>query len=360
MEYDLSKRKAQILRAVVEAYVKGGEPVGSKYIAQNMMPNCSPATIRNEMAELEMLGYLEQPHTSAGRIPSELGYRFYVDCLASEYKKTKTETELMAERLKGKQHELDKILAEASRLAGSMTNYTAIAVKPRADMSKIIRFEVMYYDSRNLVIVMLSGSGVAKTRNLRLSFDVLPTDAAHLANTLNMYIAGRTLEEITLPLMMQAESEMGSEARLLSAAMKEIYSGMEEQSGGEIKVDGVDRLLSYPEFSDVGKLRGLLGAIENKDGILNTISNIDGDELSVVIGKENMSDSMSDSTLVVKKIKKDGKVVGAIGIIGPCRMDYANVMATVDALAESVGRVINSELKMLEGPKKGIDDGRGN
>ena len=177
MEYDLSKRKMQILRAVVEAYVKGGEPVGSKYIAQNMMPNCSPATIRNEMADLEALGYLEQPHTSAGRVPSELGYRFYVDCLAGEYKKTKAETEIMSERLRGKQHELDKILAEASRLAGSMTNYTAIAVKPRAEMTKIIRFEVMYFDSRTLVLVMLSGSGNAKTRHLRLGFDVLPSCA---------------------------------------------------------------------------------------------------------------------------------------------------------------------------------------
>ncbi len=352
-EYELTRRRAQILRAVVEAYVKIGEPVGSKFLAQTVMPNCSPATIRNELAALEALGYLEQPHTSAGRIPSELGYRFYVDCLAGEYKKTRAETEVMAEKLRGKRHELDRILSEASRLAGSMTNYTAITVRPRFETSKIIRFEVMYFDSRNLVIVMLFGSGNAKTRNMRLTFDVLPTDAAHLASTLNRFIAGHTAEEITLPLMMQAEEEMGSESRLLSAAMKEIYSTMEEQSGGEVKVDGVDRLLSYPEFSDVDKLRGLLGAIEEKSGILDAISGIEGDELGVVIGSENLSDSMSDSTLVVKKIKKNGKVVGAIGIIGPCRMDYANVMATVDALAESVGRVISEERALLEGPKEG-------
>lgn len=350
-EYDLTRRKAQILRAVVEAYVKGGEPVGSKFLAQTVMPNCSPATIRNELAALEALGYLEQPHTSAGRIPSELGYRFYVDCLAGEYKKTKAETEAMADRLRGKQHELDKILSEASRLAGSLTNYTAITVKPRVGASKIIRFEAMYFDSRNLVLAMLFASGNAKTRNLRLPFDILPTDAAHLAKTLNTYIAGCTLEEITLPRMMQAEEEMGSEARLMQAAMKEIYSSMEEQSGGDLKVDGVDRLLSYPEFSDLGKLRGLLGAIEEKSGILDAISGIEGDELGVVIGREHLSDSMSDSTLVVKKIKKNGKVVGAIGIIGPCRMDYANVMATVDALAESVGRVISEERALLESPK---------
>ncbi len=351
-EYDLTRRRALILRAVVESYVKLGEPVGSKFLAQTVMPNCSPATIRNELAALETLGYLEQPHTSAGRVPSELGYRFYVDCLAGEYKKTKEETELMAEKLRSKRSELDKILSEASRLAGSMTNYTAITVRPRVEMAKIIRFEVMYFDSRNLVIVMLFGSGNAKTRNMRLNFDVLPTDAAHLASTLNKFIAGRTAEEITLPLMMQAEETMGTGARLLGLAMKEIYSSMEEQSGGEVKVDGVDRLLAYPEFSDAGKLRGLLGAIEEKSGILDAISEIDGDELAVVIGREHLSDSMSDSTLVVKKIKKNGKVVGAIGIIGPCRMDYANVMSTVDALAESVGRVISEERGLLEGPKE--------
>ena len=352
MESGLSRRKEQILRAVVEAYVKTGEPVGSKYIAESRLPNCSPATIRNEMAELEALGYLDQPHTSAGRVPSERGYRFYVDCLSEEYKKTKAQTDFMAEQLRGKRHELDKILAEASRLAGSMTNYTAIAVRPRTDMSKIIRFEVMYYDSKTLVLVMLSGSGATRTRNLRLPFDVLPAQAAQLAAVLNKYIAGRTPSEITLPVMMRAEEEMGSRAGLLSIAMKEIYSGMEEQSGGEVRVDGVERLLEYPEYSDLGKLRGLLGAIESKEGILDTISHIDGDDLGVVIGRENGEENLSDTTMVVKKIKKDGKVVGAIGIIGPCRMDYARVMPIVNALAESVGSVLSDEQQMLEGPKK--------
>ena len=334
MESGLSRRKEQILRAVVEAYVKGGEPVGSKYIAESRMPNCSPATIRNEMAELEALGYLEQPHTSAGRIPSGRGYRFYVDCLSEEYKKTKAETDFMAEALRGKRHELDKILAEASRLAGNMTNYTAIAVRPRADMTKIIRFEVMYYDSKSLVLVMLSAS------------------AAQLAAVLNKYIAGHTPEEITLPVMMHAEEEMGSRAALLSIAMKEIFGGMEEQSGGTLAVDGVERLLEYPEYADIGKLRGLLGAIEQKEGILDTISHIDGDDLGVVIGRENGEETLSDTTMVVKKIKKNGKVVGAIGIIGPCRMDYAKVMPIVSALAESVGSVLSDERQMLESPKK--------
>lgn len=352
MEHNLSKRQAQILRAVIEAYVEGGEPVGSKYIAKTRMPNCSPATIRNEMAALEAFGYLEQPHTSAGRIPSGAGYRFYVDCLADEYKRTRAETELMAERLRGKRQELDNILTEASRLAGSMTNYTAVAIKPRAEMSRILRFEVMYFDSRNLILVLLSGSGSAQTRYLRLPFDVLPPAAALLAGVLNKYIAGHTPAEITLPLLMQAEAEMGSEARLLSVAMKEVYSVMAEQSGGDVRFDGVERLLEYPEFTDIDKLRGLLGEIERKDSLLDAVSGIEGDELRVLIGKENPGSSMSDSTLVVKKIKKNGRVVGAIGVIGPCRMDYAKVMSTVDALAESVGRMISDEMRMLEEPKR--------
>lgn len=351
MESGLSRRKEQILRAVVEAYVKGGEPVGSKYIAESRMPNCSPATIRNEMAELEALGYLEQPHTSAGRIPSERGYRFYVDCLSEEYKKTKAETEFMAAQLRAGQHELDKILAEASRLAGNMTNYTAIAVRPRADMTRLIRFEVMYFDSKTLVLVMLSSSGATKTKNLRLPFDVLPAHAAQLASVLNKHIAGHTPEEITLPVMMRAEEEMGSRTELLSIAMKEIFGDLEAELGGTLAVDGVERLLSYPEYADIGKLRGLLGAIEQKKSILDTISQLDGDDLGVVIGRENGAETLSDTTMVVKKIKKNGKVVGAIGILGPCRMDYAKVMPIVSALAESVGSVISDELQMLEGPK---------
>ena len=351
MENELSRRREQILRAVVEAYVKYGEPIGSKYIAENCMPNCSPATIRNEMAALEALGYLEQPHTSAGRIPSERGYRYYVDLLAAEYKKTKAESDFMADKLREKRHELDKILAEASRLAGSMTGLTSIAVKPKSGAARVIRFEVMYYDSRDLVLVMLLSNGNTKTRNLHLPYDVLPSDAAHLAATLNTHIAGHAVAEITLPMMVAAEREMGSEARLLSAAMKELYSGIEEQSDGDLRVDGVDRLLEYPEYADTSRLRNLLGAIENKEGILDTIAGMEGDDLGVVIGSENAAEGMRQSALVVKKIKKDGKVVGAIGVIGPARMDYATVMRTVGALAESVGRVISENLAALESPK---------
>ena len=175
--------------------------------------------------------------------------------------------------------------------------------------------------------------------------------AAQLAAVLNKYIAGHTPEEITLPVMMHAEEEMGSRAELLSIAMKEIFGGMEEQSGGTLAVDGVERLLEYPEYADIGKLRGLLGAIEQKEGILDTISHIDGDDLGVVIGRENGEENLSDTTMVVKKIKKNGKVVGAIGIIGPCRMDYAKVMPIVSALAESVGTVLSDERQMLESPK---------
>ncbi len=152
----LSERKKQILKAIVEAHIEGGEPVGSKYILQNTLMSCSSATIRNEMAELEQMGYLVQPHTSAGRVPSEAGYRFYVDALVEQYARTTHDVVKINQLLKAKMTEIDQILDTASRLASSMTNYTGIAIKPKASSVKMSRFEIISIDKKQFAMVMIT------------------------------------------------------------------------------------------------------------------------------------------------------------------------------------------------------------
>ena len=337
----LSDRKKQILKAIVEAHIQGGEPVGSKYIMESKQLTCSSATIRNEMAELESLGYLEQPHTSAGRVPSKQGYRFYVDALLEEYAMTAKEIAQIDQLMKIKMAELDRILDNASKVATSLTNYTGFAVKPRSRSVNIRRFETAMIDNRSFILILVASDGSVKTRNILTETDLDEVMLSRLSDALNELVAGKDVQEITLPIMIGLESRMIGDATLVNTVMKSIYEVLSELDGGELKVSGLDRLLQYPEFSDTEGLGELLGALEQKDAILDLVSDTDSDRVSVVIGSESSVKVINNSTVVFKPIKNKGKTVGAIGVIGPLRMDYAKVLATLDNLGGNITQLLS-------------------
>ena len=340
----LSERKKRILKAIVDAHIVDGEPVGSKYIMQDEHLNCSSATIRNEMAELEALGYLEQPHTSSGRVPSELGYRFYVDSLIESYAMTTNEITEINKLLKSKMNELDQILLAASKLAGNLTNYTSFVIKPKASSVSIKRFDVIYVDRHSLLLVMISDGGAVLTKRLSIEQGVSQLTASDLAVALNDHIANLTANEITLPIIVELENAMGDKAGLVNPIIKIIYESMNELDGGDLKVSGMDRLLQYPEYSNKDQLRELLGALENKDDILDLVSDTEREGVNVVIGSESSVKVMNNSALVFKPVVRDGKTLGAIGIIGPRRMDYARVVATIEGLAGNVESILNDSI----------------
>ena len=341
--HELSERKKQILKAIVDAHIEGGEPVGSKYILQRRQLTCSSATIRNEMAELEEMGYLEQPHTSAGRVPSELGYRFYVDSLIDSYAMTTREIMQINNLLKIKMGELDQILDTASKLASNLTNYTGIAIRPKAASVSFSRFEAVYIDRHNFLLIMMNGTAQVKTKNIRSDVELDAESVAQLGAALNQHLVGLTAGEITLPIMMNMEKDMTSRSELVSLAVKGIYEVMNELDGGELKLSGLNRLLQYPEYSDSEQLGELIGALESKDEILDLVegSEAGGDGVKVVLGSESSVKVMNQSAIVYKKIKKDGRTIGAVGIIGPLRMDYAKVLATIDSLGGNIANLLD-------------------
>lgn len=350
----LSDRKKQILKAIVDAHIEGGEPVGSKFILQNQKLNCSSATIRNEMAELEEMGYLEQPHASAGRVPSELGYRFYVDSLIQHYVMTTHEIAQINALLRSKMGELDQILLAASNLASSMTNYTGIAVKPRIGSVSISKFETIYLEPDHYVLVAVDSNGNVKSKHLRTEQKTL-TEAGlmHLSEVLNAHLAGLPAEQITLPIIMQIETELGEDAPLAGDAIKVIYDLLRELDNGEMRISGIDRLLQYPEYSDVGQLQELLGTLEKKEDIVDLVSKSESDDINVVIGSESQVKVMNNSALVFKPITKDGKTLGAIGVLGPRRMDYAKVLATLEGLSGNISDLIHANKQLNGGDTDG-------
>ena len=334
---ELSERKRLILQAIVESHIRYGEPVGSKAIAENQQLTCSSATIRNEMAELESMGLLEQPHTSAGRIPTELGYRYYVDSLAQKYRMTAMEIEQINRTLRQKIGELDGVLESASRLISSFTNYTAVAIRPRSGSAVITRFESAYLSEHAFVLVFVFASGEVKTKTMHTPLFVSPEEHAGFMQLLNAGFTGLTAEEITLSRIVEAERVLGNLAPLLHPVVTAIYEAMNEHDGGELRIDGVGHLLEYPEYSEPAQLREMLALFEEKENLLKLVSAEDtGKDLQVHIGSENAIGAMSNSAFIYRTVRRGGKVVGAFGVIGPTRMDYSRVIAILNHLSEGI------------------------
>ncbi len=344
INYDLSERKKQILKAVIEAHIEFGEPVGSKYLTSRGAISCSSATIRNEMAELEELGFLEQPHTSSGRVPSELGYRLYVDSLVERYRLTEAEVEEMKRTLRGKQAELDSMLESAVKLASKFTHYTALTIKPRQRSVSVSRFDVIPIDEHTMVLVMIIGR-VAKTKYITSDYPVNAAAALRLSEVLNGRISGLTAGEISVPTVMEMERAMGEFEYLVSPVVKSVCEILSSFDGGELRFDGINRLLSYPDYYDTDRLRDMLELFESKDDLLRVISDdaytdVGDPRVKIYIGRENQVKIMDNSTLIYKTIMRDDVPVGAIGLIGPTRMNYGRAITLIDSISDNVSRLI--------------------
>lgn len=353
MAHELSERKRAILKAVIDAYIETGEPIGSKALTQGRQFAISSATIRNEMADLEALGYLEQPHTSAGRIPTELGYRFYVDCLMQEYALSSGELAQLNGMLKAKTAELDKLLQNAGRIMANLTNYTAIAVKQPGCAGTVTRFSVTLIDEHDFLLVMVREDRSAVTRFVRTETSLDENVTENLERALNAFVAGRDLSTVTLPYLMQIERSLGTYGALISPIMKLVYEAVGGTDDKDVHFDGVDKLLEYPEFTDAARLKEVLGMIDRKSELVDILEGGESD-VTIVIGRENGVEALAGSSLVFKKIVVDGKVVGAVGVLGPCRMDYSKVVSAIRYLS---GGIENAMAPIPEQPP-GISSGK--
>ncbi|MBQ8403957.1 MAG: heat-inducible transcription repressor HrcA [Clostridia bacterium] len=334
----LSERKKRILRSIIDAHIALGEPIGSKYLVTSAEIPFSSATIRNEMAELTEMGYLEQPHTSAGRVPTQLGYRFYVDSLMESYKLTATEIVALNNMLKSKIGELDTIIQSASKLVANLTNYTSVAIKA-SERETVRAFSHMVLDEHNFLMVMkMSGENV-KTKQVHTDIVLDENNVSRLMMLFNAYCVNVTPDDITYSTIVKMESAMGSAAALVSPAVKAFYDAVATSTDSNVKFEGVNKLLEYPEFSSVDQLKRVFSMIENKEDFLDMLSNSDRDKINVFIGDEEKRFA-SNSAFIFRPLTVDGKVIGAIGVFGPSRMDYSKVISTVEYLTQKITGII--------------------
>jgi len=340
----LTPRKLQILKAIVDAHIENGDPVGSRYLSEMTELTCSSATIRNEMAELESMGYLVQPHTSAGRIPSEMGYRLYVDSLIHQYSTTRQEIDLIRDQLRCKLTEMDEILAEASRLASSFSDYTGIAFKSGEGSARVNRFASVCLGAHEFLLVLTFEGEIVKTKTVHTDIVIDEESVRRLTEALNLYLVNLTGAELTLPLSMKLEALMGAKGGMVHPAMRAICEAMNELDSDDVRLEGITKLLQYPEYSDMSRFRGLLGVLEEKEKLMDVISNhtTEDDGIHVYIGTEREGDVMQGTTLIFKNVRVGNSRV-AVGVIGPKRMNYSKVITLLNGLASSIDSMYSSE-----------------
>lgn len=349
---DLTDRKKRILRAIIESYIQTAEPVGSKAVAEIIGREVSSATIRNEMADLEAMGFLEKPHTSAGRIPSPHGYRLYVNELMEEHKLTMQETERINEGLRMKMRELDRIIDQAGRVVSQLTNYPAFALSSGYERVTIRRFDLLMVEHDAFIIVVMTDTNVVRNRLVRLPSDLNEPQLQLLNTLLNTTFTGLTLEEITPELMRVAQHAAGESYGLISLVVSFAMEVLETLEQRMVHTAGLAHLLELPEYRDLDRAAPLMSYLsEAADAAQFPVPK--DNPMSILIGPENVAEVLKDSSVVVASYDIGGGMRGVIGVVGPTRMDYAKISARLSYFAGGLARFFGQgELP----PKDGRDD----
>ena len=333
---ELSDRKRQILKVVVEDYVRTAEPVGSKAIAAEMGGSVSSATSRNELSDLTEMGYLEQPHTSAGRMPSPKGYRLYVNELMEAQRLSLAETEKINQSLQLKMEELDRLLAQAGRAVSALVRYPAYVSASRKTELTVRRFELLAVDERNCILVMMTSDSKVKSQLLRMQLKVDPADLPAAANLLNSHFTNTDPGGMSRHLMSVADQVSPQLFLLLSQAVGFAADALEEAGRREIVTAGASRLLKLPEFRDADKAHELMSFLaDSKEELPQPMHR----EMEILIGPENVKEALRDASVVVASYDIGDGMRGLIGVVGPTRMDYAAVAARLSGFAEGLARL---------------------
>ena len=337
---ELTERKRQILKVVVEDYIRSAEPVGSKAIAARMGGSVSSATIRNELADLVDMGYLEQPHTSAGRIPSPKGYRLYVNELMEQQKLSIAETEKINQSLQMKMEELDRVISQAGRAVSSFVNYPAYVAAAGKKRMTARRFDLLPVDERSCIVVMMMSDSRVKSQLLRLQLKVDLEQLPALVGVLNSHFTGISTEEMNQRLMDIAEQVPPQLFLLLSQTVGYAVDALDEAGQREIITAGANQLLKLPEFRDADKAHELMSFLS--DSKENLPMPEDG-PMKILIGPENVSEALKDTSVVVASYDIGDDMRGLIGVVGPTRMDYATVAARLSGFADGLTRLFGKQ-----------------
>lgn len=347
MEQQLDERKLKILQAIIRNYLETGEPVGSRTISKFTDLNLSSATIRNEMADLEELGYIVQPHTSAGRIPSDKGYRLYVDTMMEEKVE---EVNTMRDQLTEKADKIENLLKQVAKLLATNTNYATMVTSPKYRSRKVKFIQLTEVDENHILAVILLEGNIPKNKIIETVETIDSQMVLKLNLVLNTFLVGLDLDEINIGVIQKMKEQAGEHTEIVGHVLDAVAHAMEEEGQIQVYTSGATNIFKYPELSDTERARDLLFTLEDKqelaemiDGKLEFSETDDNNEIQVYIGDETPIDSMKDCSVVTATYRLEEGVYGKVGIIGPKRMDYEKVVGTLKNLMSELDDIFKKK-----------------
>ncbi len=347
---ELSQRKKAILRVVFDKYVSTAEPVSSKTVANECGFHISPATVRNEMAELEDMGILEQPHTSAGRIPTPLGYRIYVNELMEQHKLSMEDTKMINSVLRSRVQQLDKIISDAGRITSQLTSYPAYALASVSQSVTISRFDLIFVDSHTFITVAMLSNNAVKNKLVRLHFEVEETMLKKLNTVFNARFTDITENEMTPELISSIERASGDTLGIVSIIAGFAIEILLTVKTHETFVTGTSHLLEHPEFRDIDKAQKVLQYLSDDNELLKLPTPEASGSVKITIGSENLAEELKDSSVVVAKYNAGDNLQGIIGVVGPTRMDYPKVAARLSYIAQGLSWLLSGGFTLMDDP----------
>ena len=337
---ELTDRKKKVLRSIVDLYIRTAEPVGSKAIAELPDMNYSSATIRNEMADLTAMGYLEQPHTSAGRIPSAAGYRLYVDELMADYRLSMDETKSINLAIEEKMQRVDRMMEKVAKLVSQATELPAISVTSRHGGITVQRFELILAGQGSVILVLMLSSDEVVNKLIKLPVAADETDLKMLSAVLNATMTGLTVEEFSAELLERVMRSAGNASVLVPVILDFVTQTLRRQVGTNMAIAGQSRILGLPEYRDVDKAQRLMESMDEE--AFSNLPAVMMNEMGtkVLVGPENVAQELKDTSVVMTKFDIGDGMHGMIGVVGPTRMDYAKVTARLSYFAESLSKLV--------------------
>ena len=336
---EMTERKKKVLRSVVDLYIRTAEPVGSKAITELPDMNYSSATIRNEMADLTAMGYLEQPHTSAGRIPSAAGYRLYVDELMLDYRLTMDETHSINTAIEEKMQRVDRMVEKVAKLVSQATDLPAISLASRNGGATVKRFDLILAGSGSFILVLMLSNDEVVNKLIKLPLNVEETDLKVLSAVLNATMTQLSPDDYTAELLERVMMSAGGASTLVPVIVEFTTDTLRRQASTNMAVAGHMRLLGQPEYRDVDKAQRVLTSLDE-----DTLSNLPAvlrseNGTQVLVGPENVAQELKDTSVVMTKFDIGDGMHAMIGVVGPTRMDYAKVTARLSYFAESLSKM---------------------
>lgn len=338
----LDVRKMRILEAIVDDYILTASPVGSRTLSKRSDIELSPATIRNEMSDLTELGFLEQPHTSAGRVPSEKAYRLYVNSIMDRAKLTDDEAEYIRRHLNIRVNEVGEVIRETARMLSGITNYTSVVLTPQMKNARLKHISLVPVTEGSALAVIVTNSGGTSSTMLNVPMGVSPQQLEKISSLMNERLVGYRLTDIQATLLPMLREEVGEQAETIEEMLHGLSEGISKQ---EVEVVGAANMLNYPEYADVAKAKSFLAEVEKGDYLKQVLEDEAGVEMTVRIGTENDNPELKDCSVVTVSYKVGNEQVGSMGVIGPTRMDYGKVVAVLKCMSESLSKVLSDMFK---------------